>query len=968
MKIFFVVILFYLLVQNSIFSEIKSPIILENGDLIFTNELDNGIYLLKNDKVTLLTESLGSGRFLTISPDNKYIGFKQINDKGQQSTAFINLDSNKIEILENFDYFAGQLSFSNQGVVAYTNNQNLILKYGKIKEIYPINNYSNIVSISPNSNFIAIQNQFGEIEIFDITKTEIFKSALKTDFTKNRNFNFDFIQKDTDIVNYKKLSDLKPIAKISDDNLEFYNPKWSPDSTKIAFLSTGDGLKLYSINERDIKTISNGVINDFNWSKSSSKMVFDEIDEVLGDSSKQIFKIFSYDINSSNKNIVFSSENQSATTPSFSEEDSSVIFAIENSVYKIDIDTNELIELLKYDDIDKITPKNKSVNITPANGFYLEVPYTHQVYNNPSEVSESVRRSSCAPTSALMGLAYHKVIPHWDNIGVDGVTHWGNYTFKTYRMRGFTFEASASGYTGGYGHMWSGDRSPAGGYLTSFIANHNFLSETKWSATFDFINSHLLEGNPLPLCATIRTLGHVFLIAGVYDSTKKQIYVNDPWGDANKTTYLNRDGKKAIYDWPGANNGQATFTFAWLSTMRPNYEKPEVLIEVDDKTLSYTDVNNYSSNNIGFYLHTAAPSNMTMLRNEKNGENDSYWWTNTTDQRVEAYAVWRPNLPVTGFYEIKVYIPNDGATNVITTIDYEINSADGVVYKNINQDLFKGSWVSLGEYQFNQGVSGWVKLTDFSSIKSKRVYFDNMRFDYIEPTYTAPTLVVTSPQNSLTIEESTITIIGYATDVDSDLSIIGVKNLTTDEYKQVSLSGSRGDFSVTLNLVEGVNSIKISAVDLRELKSSKEIEITRVISNTNLCEPNPCIQANREICILDSSENGYSCDCNSGYILDNDICIEMIQNNPCEPNPCLKENQMVCEIITTNIYSCNCDEGFELYMGNCHPIGFTETENNSSSGCLFSSTLNSRNPIHIFLMFLLSLYIFRKRLNKIPKK
>ncbi len=960
MRYLFTIVFLLFLVQNFAFSEVKSPIVLKNGDLIFTNDLDSGIYLLNNGDLKTLTKSSGAGRFLTISPNERYIGFKYINEKEQQVSAFIDLNSLNIEALENFDYFAGQVSFSNRGVVAYTNNQNLILKYGKIKEIYAIGNYSNIVSISPNSRLIAIQNQFGEIEILDITKTEIFKLISK----QEKDNISDFVEKESDTIYFKKISDLQLITTISDKNLEFYNPKWSPDSKKIAFLSTGDGLKLYNINEKYIKTVSNGVINDFNWNETSSKIVFDEIDEVFGDSLKQNFKIYIFDDINFNKSLVFSSDYQSAITPSFVKGESSVVFVIENSIYKKNIDTDELIEILTLNTtiIDNID--TQTLNITPANGFYLEVPYTHQVYNNPSEVSESVRRSSCAPTSALMGLAYHKAIPHWDNTGVDGVTHWGNYTFKTYRMRGFTFEASASGYTGGYGHMWSGDRSPAGGYLTSFIANHNFLSETKWSATFDFINSHLLEGNPVPLCATIRTLGHVFLIAGVYDSTKKQIYVNDPWGDANKTTYLNRDGKKAIYDWPGANNGKATFTFAWLSTMRPAYEKPEVLTEVDDKTLSYTDVNNYSSNNKGFYLHTAAPSNMTMLRNEKNGENDSYWWTNTTDERVEAYAVWRPNLPETGFYEVKAYIPNDGATNVITTIDYELSTSDGVVYKNINQNTFKGSWVSLGVYKFNQGVSSFVKLTDFNTLKSKRVYFDNIRFIFQEPTYTAPVLTVTSPQNNLTTEESTITITGFATDIDSDLSIIGVKNLTTDEYKQVSLSGSSGDFSITLNIVEGVNSIKISAVDLRELKSSKEIEITRVINNANFCEPNPCNQSNNEICILDNSENGYSCNCNIGYILENDICVEIIENNPCKPNPCTKENQMVCEVITEEIYSCSCNDGFDLYQGNCVPKGFQHTQNSSSSGCSYQSHSNSTSILFILLTILSSIFIFRRKLKK----
>jgi len=81
------------------------------------------------------------------------------------------------------------------------------------------------------------------------------------------------------------------------------------------------------------------------------------------------------------------------------------------------------------------------------------------------------------------------------------------------------------------------------------------------------------------------------------------------------------------------------------------------------------------------------------------------------------------------------------------------------------------------------------------------------------------------------------------------------------------------------------------------------------------CDPNPCIDKNKSICI---SDNGHAlCQCDSGFQDDgNSNCIEK-ETNPCYPNPCKESHKTVC---TNNSGTavCSCDKMFEDDgNGNC---------------------------------------------------
>lgn len=85
-------------------------------------------------------------------------------------------------------------------------------------------------------------------------------------------------------------------------------------------------------------------------------------------------------------------------------------------------------------------------------------------------------------------------------------------------------------------------------------------------------------------------------------------------------------------------------------------------------------------------------------------------------------AVWRPNLPRAGAYQIYVYIP-DRDTMTWPCSDnsivwdtsharYTVTHRDGTTTYEIDQAPLHNAWVNIGTYYFNQGTNGFVTLTD----------------------------------------------------------------------------------------------------------------------------------------------------------------------------------------------------------------------------------------------------------------
>ena len=85
----------------------------------------------------------------------------------------------------------------------------------------------------------------------------------------------------------------------------------------------------------------------------------------------------------------------------------------------------------------------------------------------------------------------------------------------------------------------------------------------------------------------------------------------------------------------------------------------------------------------------------------------------------------------------------------------------------------------------------------------------------------------------------------------------------------------------------------------------------------NLCSHNPCADSlvpHKTVC--KELNNDYTCVCETGYKLKDDLCIKISNNTPCENNPCKEENKTICTVIGDS-YECSCNIDYHLENDEC---------------------------------------------------
>ncbi|HLF90707.1 MAG TPA: hypothetical protein VI451_17305 [Anaerolineales bacterium] len=108
-------------------------------------------------------------------------------------------------------------------------------------------------------------------------------------------------------------------------------------------------------------------------------------------------------------------------------------------------------------------------------------------------------------------------------------------------------------------------------------------------------------------------------------------------------------------------------------------------------------------------------------------------------------AEWKPNIPVSGEYLVRAFIPDHGPIDWLCpaqTINFDtgdaeyiIHHADGETTISKNQGPMANQYLDLGTYDFDVGTSGKVTLTDLNDEAnlSHTVAFSAMQFRQIVP-------------------------------------------------------------------------------------------------------------------------------------------------------------------------------------------------------------------------------------------
>lgn len=178
----------------------------------------------------------------------------------------------------------------------------------------------------------------------------------------------------------------------------------------------------------------------------------------------------------------------------------------------------------------------------PSVGKVLSpAPYISQRYDVGNHFNGD---SACGPTSALMSLAYYKVISPkplqsndpWNHSNSFGWYDFNNYTSST----GHSFDRvqpdpNGKPFMGAWGSCTDGGGA-VGELMQSFINNHGTVKALFFGAIqFSDIKTAIDKGHVVVLDTLLSSVGHLVLARGY--STSGNIIVNDPWGNKNQANW-----------------------------------------------------------------------------------------------------------------------------------------------------------------------------------------------------------------------------------------------------------------------------------------------------------------------------------------------------------------------------------------------------------------------------------------------
>lgn len=670
-----------------------------NDGFVFTDNYSSAIYLLKNGNVSVLIQSVGCGRYFTVSPDKQFIGYKHIYPDGSQAPAIYEIATGKIKDLHNPVKLCGQVSFSNNGKIAFTIENDLVVISNGIAEQYNLGTYSNLAPISPDGQLVIFNDNNDQLSYFNLLTNEL--------------------------------------RQFTDNAVGYLYPLWSPDGSKIIFSDMTGILYSYQFDNNKTFTIGQGL--SAKWHDNSENIVFHK--SIVNDFKFEGSDIYVSKFDGTEQAKLTNTQNVSEMQPftdgnkiyyntyntrkffnaNFSLTDKS----ISSQTLLFEQNTNVNIQFYNI----KTLMNDKAINKIPG-----VVPYVHQVYDTPTF---HAGWGSCAPTTSIMAIAYFNLLPKWTT-EIDHGKSWdphtndyGSYVADRYRFREIYYQETADAYGttayGGYGYMWTGSYSP-NSRMRQYLENHGLTSNQLWTTSCAYSNTiaEIDLGFPHPICNYLTSSGHLTLATG-YVQNQHTLIFSDPYGDKNTPGYPSYDGQNAYYDWPGYNNGYQNLAgtsgngyVAW--TVKARGSEPAYNDTIIDDTYY----------NHGFYMFNQPPSHQRYFRSQLLGYNGHTWWTGSMASGGDVcYTTWTPNLPENGNYEVLAYIPSNYAT--ASGAKYKINHNGGDTIIVINQSIYSDKWVSLGIYPFTQGQGGSVYLGDETGVASDYLAFDAMWFHKIAP-------------------------------------------------------------------------------------------------------------------------------------------------------------------------------------------------------------------------------------------
>jgi hypothetical protein len=655
--------------------------------VVCTNSFSSALYVAADDSLRELVAGPGVGQYYTVSPSGTLVGFKEIGADGLQCPAVMDPRTGDVRRLAGPARRVGQVSFTNDGRTGFTIDMDLIITDGVTTQTHALGTYANLAPLSPDGTFAVFNDADDQLWLLNLS-------------SQSRRC-------------------------ITDGTAGFFAPVWAPAGNRVVYSSLHGLLSVYDLGSK--RTFPLGRGSHPLWTPDSRTIVFDRttVDRNIVVASD----LMQIRFDGTGEQRLACSPGSVAMDPCVTPDGTGVLYhtAAGREIRWQPMNNSSPVT----EQAGSVRARGIALTFTPqaptsAAVTALDIPYVHQVYDTPDWFNG---HWACAPTQAIMVLAFYQLLPPWPIIctwPTAHVTPWGNYVAEQYRFLGTDYAFAAADPNGvngrgGYGFMWTGASSPHT-RMADYFRSHGLTATQTEGTAYSTAASEIAAGYPLSMCVLLTTSGHLVLAHG-FGAEQHTLVFNDPYGNKNQG-YVNGAGKNVMYDWPGYNNGYQNLNqVAWCIATR--YAAPPVADTlVDDLDFAH-----------GFSLATAPPASMTTWRDLVRGHQGHLWYALSSAGPIDTFfAEWRPTLSAAGDYDVQAFIELSNATDA----RYEITHAAGRDSVPVNQKSYSKAWVSLGIYPFAEGSTGAVRLSHLSGSAGQEMVFDAIRWVRVVHTAAAP--------------------------------------------------------------------------------------------------------------------------------------------------------------------------------------------------------------------------------------
>ena len=641
------------------------PLVTDNGQIIASDYRGSGLFLLENDVSSLGCQNEYRGRYKAIHGDILF--FKRITSDGQAPYVYRFSTGKAKRFLPPVESCGIMQPAGGGRIIVPYGDEVLLLNNGGVVRRYSIGIPIQWVTVDTVGSRFAFVDDDGYLCIFDIRTEEVSRILQESGFKPKFSTDGRFIA----------LSGMDTVVVVDVATKEIFtfpggrNPVWD---------TRGDGVFVQLTDEANYEIVSSDI---WYWTPGKGKYSITSTDNL-----HEAFPVVS-----PNGDYL------------------SFVSLPDGDVYRADIMRSEKVSLSNVtvvaDGAD--CPYSEPPEFAHSPKSDIWVPYLHQKWDTPDWFNGSW---SCGPSSCLMAVQRYSILPEHPITCSYPYSHthnFGWYVPNEYTFNGYTYDilGLAAGdvwVPGAHGFICREYGGAVWAYMVDFLSQHTLSS---WQAAVSWTTFTGEIDAGYPVVASTNTIGHGHIQCFRGYAYNHIIISNDPYGDANTSPWGQYNGEACFYDWPGYDNGLVELDVRQLFIARHSYTPPAADTLVDDLSdgFEYYGPPEYWRAWAGGYEH-------------------HIYWTRTVASGDDVnYAIWTPELPAEGEYEVFAYIPSSYAT---ANASYIIHHSGGETIIEVDQSAYSDEWVSLGTYNFADG--DYIYIGDVTGTTGDYLGCDAMLF------------------------------------------------------------------------------------------------------------------------------------------------------------------------------------------------------------------------------------------------